>query len=563
MNKSNSPEKGYLAALQQVHTACKSIECKQALEEVEKKVLRHAILMASYHDGIAIINEEHQVVEANKRFAEMLGYSLEEVLNLHTWDWEVSMPEAEIRRNFADLTHTNTVFETRHRRKDGTIYDVEVHACGAQVGDEALVFTISHDITERKQAEEELRQYREHLEELVQERTAELILANQKLQQEIVERKRTEEQLRQAKALAEDAQHASEAANLAKSQFLARMSHELRTPLHIITGMSYVLRETVLSQKQHECVETIQSASDKLLKMITGILDFSRLDPQELPLTPANFRLSNVLEKLSHQLGVQAERKKLAWRIEVSPKLPESLFGLPEALEHILFHLTENAIKFTESGGITIKVELARESDFPERTNIISKQIALCFSVQDSGIGISPEKMPIIFELFTQADGSSTRKYGGTGLGLALCKRLTAMMGGRIWAESEVGQGSSFYFTGLFRSASQDEEQQPAGQQTHNTSPPRKEEVEENIANIRSRPDNLFLVSGTKRLLLDLADLLREGDLDALKLLATLNEKMRGTALEELFQEMEKHVNNYDFDRAQAMLSVILQNFQR
>lgn len=418
-------------------------ERKRAEQEVEKETLRHAILMAAYRDGIAIINQEHQVVEANGRFAEMLGYTPEEVLSLHTWDWEAVVTESEIRANFADLTSTNVVFETRHRRKDGKSFDVEVSACGARVGDETLAFTISRDITEHKRVEEVLRKYREHLEELVLKRTAELTKANQKLQQEITERKRTEQELRKAK-------DAAEAANQAKSEFLARMSHELRTPMNVIMGMTYVVLETELTPKQRKYLDNIQSASNRLLRLINDILDFSKIETRKLTMESVNFHLDTLLEDLAGQIQENAQEKGLALRFDIDNAIPCSLIGDPSRLHQILFNLLDNAVKFTETGEVLCHVKLEQEPGSSNISDVSSERMKLLFSVSDTGIGIPPEKLSDVFAPFTQVDGSSTRKYGGTGLGLAFCKRLVEMMEGQIWVESEPGQGSTFYFTVVF-----------------------------------------------------------------------------------------------------------------
>lgn len=287
----------------------------------------------------------------------------------------------------------------------------------------------------------------DNLGQLVEERTQELETKNA----ELAERNLALERARRE----------SDAANRAKSQFLAVMSHEIRTPMNAIIGLTNLLLDSSLSDEQREFSEIVRDSSESLLSLLDDILDYSKIESQRLELEQHPFDLRQCVRDAMSVLAPQARTKGIGLRSEISPSVPMQVAGDVMRLRQILLNLIGNAVKFSDCGEILVSVAARKAREFATETpsgeassarHLSSRSgttppILLEFSVRDRGIGIPAHRLDALFESFSQVDASTTRRYGGTGLGLAICKRLSELMGGTIWAESELGRGSTFYFT--------------------------------------------------------------------------------------------------------------------
>ena len=384
-------------------------ESKLAADAVRKL----SLAVEQSPESIVITNVKAQIEYVNDAFLRATGYSTEELIGQNPRILSSGKTPRETYRSMWDaLTHGSTwKGEFYNMRKDGSEY-VEfaiVTPLRKPDGEITHYVAVKEDISEKKRINNELAAHRHHLEELVEQRTAELSLAR----------------------------HQAEAANLAKSDFLANMSHEIRTPMNGIIGTAHLMRRAGVTPEQAQRLDTIDKSAQHLLGVINDILDISKIEAGKLTLDDVPVAVGSLLANVNSILSERAKAKNIRLLIETE-RLPNNLSGDPTRLQQALLNYATNAIKFTEEGSVTLRAMMQDESD---------DAAGLRFEVQDTGIGIAPEAMARLFSAFEQADKSVTRKYGGTGLGLAITRRLAELMGGEAGADSTPGAGSTFWFT--------------------------------------------------------------------------------------------------------------------
>ncbi|MBI5108909.1 MAG: response regulator [Rhodocyclales bacterium] len=365
-------------------------------------------------ESIVVTGLDARMEYVNDAFVSVSGYSREELIGQNPRILSCGKTPRERYDALWEALSQGRSWrgEFHNRRKDGSEYfeAVSISAIRAADGKISHYVAVKEDITEKKRIAAELEAHRESLEELVRSRTVELVAARE----------------------------AAENANRAKSAFLATMSHEIRTPLNAVIGLTHLVRRAGVSAQQMEQLGRVDTAGQHLLALIDGILDLSKIEAGALHLEHVDFSLRALVDNVASILGRTAQEKGLGLRVELDPHLPDWLCGDPTRLRQALLNLAANAVKFTEIGSVTIVAR--RIGDAEEMTH-------LRFEVIDTGPGLDAPALSRLFQAFAQADGSTTRKYGGSGLGLVITRRLAQRMGGDAGAESTPGQGSRFWFS--------------------------------------------------------------------------------------------------------------------
>jgi len=370
-------------------------------KRAEDKLRLQSAALESAANAIVITDPRGSIQWVNPAFTELTGYPLEESVGHNPRILKSDKQDQSFYRSLWNTILAGKVWSgvITNRKKNGQLYTEEmtIAPVRSKTGEIANFIAIKQDVTERKRVE------------------AELVSAKE----------------------------AAEVANRAKSEFLANMSHEIRTPMNGIMGMTDLVLDTEVTPEQAEYLHMVKGSADALLTLLNDILDFSKMEAGKLELDYLSFNLRKSLGELAKILAIQAHQKGLEFILDVRPEVPATVFGDPARLRQVLVNLVGNSTKFTDKGEIEVKVQ--REAQGVDGT-------ILRFSVRDTGIGIPADKLDKIFGAFSQADASTTRKYGGTGLGLSIARQLVGLMGGKLGVESEIGKGSTFYFTVQFAS---------------------------------------------------------------------------------------------------------------
>ena len=370
---------------------------KNTSEDLTASERKMHTILATSSEGFWLVDTANETIEVNDALCRILARPREEIIGRSIFDFTDEENTRIFRDNVARRALGESgAYEISLSRRDGSLIPCQFSATplSDEHGTRTGAFALVTDITDRRQYEQELGKAKE----------------------------------------------VAESATAMKSMFLANMSHEIRTPMNAIIGLSHLALKTAMSPKQRDYVGKIHNAGTSLLAVINDILDFSKIEAGRLDIEAVDFKLDEVIHSVTVVTAQKANEKGLEFLVEVAASVPQHLVGDPLRLGQIIINLVNNAVKFTEHGELRLKVELLEETG--EKTK-------LRFSVQDTGMGMSAEQAARLFKPFTQADMSTTRKHGGTGLGLTISKRLVEMMGGQIWIESEPGVGSSFNLHGV------------------------------------------------------------------------------------------------------------------
>ena len=356
-----------------------------------------ALVASKTVNAVVIMDASGSIEWVNEGFERMTGFAAAEVTGQRLAELlKVAEGESEVGEGLQQAIDSGhgVSLDVKHIRKDGQAYWASLSLTPAfdEAGRAARWICIANDVSGRREAQEELRKARD----------------------------------------------LAEAASRTKSMFLANISHEIRTPMNAVIGMTQLALDTDLSAEQREYLTAVEASAASLLRLLNDLLDLSKIEAGKIEMDPAPFLLSRLLSQTLGPLVLQARRKGVELTWHVAEEVPAVLVGDETRMQQLLVNLVSNAVKFTAAGEVRVDVESQWQAD---------GNIGLVCSVRDTGIGISADKLESIFEAFTQADASTARHYGGTGLGLAICAHLIELMGGRIWVESRVGEGSCFRFS--------------------------------------------------------------------------------------------------------------------
>ncbi|MEI7611667.1 MAG: PAS domain S-box protein [Betaproteobacteria bacterium] len=404
---------------------------RQAIDSQLKKL---SLAIEQSPENIVITDVDARIEYVNEAFVQTTGFSRAEVIGQNPRILgSGKTPRATYQEMWASLSQgIPWKGEFINRTKSGKAYVEFAFITPLRQSDGSITHyvAVKDDITEKKRLSNELNHHRHHLEELVKQRTTELVATQQK----------------------------AEAASRAKSSFLANMSHEIRTPLNAIIGLTHLLRRSAPPHLQNERLDKIDESGRHLLAIINDILDLSKIEADQLHLEVVDFNISSVLDSVASIISQSTRNKGLQVTLDRGD-VPTWLRGDPTRLRQALLNYAGNAVKFTEKGSISLRAKLLEE-DF-------GGALQVRFEVSDTGIGIEHEQMERLFQVFEQADSSTTRRYGGTGLGLAITRRLAQLMGGEAGGESHPGEGSTFWFTARLQRGISDRNTTPSATSTN------------------------------------------------------------------------------------------------